>query len=213
MRTLLVLLISMLLIAGCGKKTDDDSAAALGQPTRTDDELLMSAATRLLAAFRKELKTELMAALNEGGPENAVSVCQVRAPQIADAHSSEFWTIKRVTDRNRNIDNLADQHELSIMARFTDTTDSAPEFIFEWSDTDDGKMFRYYKPIVTAPLCMKCHGAPDDISLAVKEILAKAYPQDRAVGYKPGELRGMFVVEAKWPEGKPFAESIVADSL
>lgn len=205
----ITLALVLLLVGGCGKKTEDDAQQISERAGAKDEQLLMSASLKLIDSFAKQLKAELMSALNEGGPENAINVCQVRAPQIALANSGEFWTIKRVSNRNRNPGNLASDHETAIMGRFVDTVGGTPEFTFEWTQTEEGKIFRYYRPIKLAPLCVKCHGSAEDISDAVQAALNEKYPQDRAVGYKPGDLRGMFVVEAVWPDGRPFADSLV----
>jgi hypothetical protein len=50
-------------------------------------------------------------------------------------------------------------------------------------------------PILAMDLCMKCHGADDRIPDEVKEALAKAYPEDEARGFAPGDIRGQFWVE------------------
>ena len=207
MRLLTILAaVLLLLIGGCGKKADENAQKDRMAPD--DEQLLMTASVKLIDSFGKQLKAELLAAINDGGPENAISVCQVRAPQIAAAISSEFWKIKRVSDRNRNPDNLATAHEMSIMEGFADTVGGAPEFTFEWAQTDEGKIFRYYRPIKVAPLCVKCHGTAGEVSDAVQTALSEKYPQDLAVGYKPDDLRGLFVVEARWPQGRAFADSL-----
>ena len=43
-------------------------------------------------------------------------------------------------------------------------------------------------------MCTACHGSPDQISPEVKAKLAELYPNDKAVNYKLGELRGAVVV-------------------
>jgi hypothetical protein len=187
MRTLIIL-ITAFVVVGCVEKKQeraDDTA-------EVDHQLLTTASARLVDKFGKGLKAELMAALNEGGQENAISVCQVKASEIA-ATSNEFWSIRRVSDRNRNPGNLTSEHEAAILARFADTTASTPEFSFEWARTDEGKIYRYYKPITVAPLCVKCHGTTEDISPEVQAALDKKYPEDPAIGYKAGDLRGMFM--------------------
>jgi hypothetical protein len=51
------------------------------------------------------------------------------------------------------------------------------------------------------------------LGTGVYRTLKRLYPLDKATGYKTGELRGMFVVEANWPEGIEYAEQIITDSL
>ena len=208
MRTALVLLMSGFLLFSCGKKADTDTSSA----TTSDNDLLVDASNRLIAKFGKELKSELMAAMSDGGAENAISVCQLKAPEIAKANSGQYWSIVRVSDKNRNPENFADDHQMAILARFADTTGQTAAYSYEWSEQQP-KIFRYYKPIMTAPLCLKCHGPIDQLEPGVKAALQEKYPDDKATGYDVDQLRGMFVVEVLWPEGKEFAEQLVADTL
>jgi hypothetical protein len=51
------------------------------------------------------------------------------------------------------------------------------------------------RAIPMEPLCTTCHGktlAPD-----VAAAIAKAYPNDQATGFEPGQLRG--AVSVVWP--------------
>jgi hypothetical protein len=209
-RYLKIIFVSTLLLISCGNKSDESADTKSATVDRNTNLLLVTASSHLINEFGKELKTELMSALNEGGPAQAISVCEVRAPEIAAANSGEFWTIRRVTDRNRNPNNLASDIEMDMLARFADTAGVAPEYLMAWNVTDSGKIYHYYRPITVAPLCVKCHGTATDIDDAVAAVLAEKYPADRAIGYTAGDLRGMFVVEIRWPEGKPIADSLAA---
>lgn len=210
-RYLVFIFVSALLLTGCGKKSDETANDTKMTPVdQNANQLLLTASSRLIDKFGKELKTELMSALSEGGAVSAISVCQVKAPEISAANSGEFWNIRRVSDRNRNQDNLANELETAILARFSDTVGIIPEFVAEWNDTDSGKVYRHYRPIRLATMCVKCHGTAEDIDDTVAAALAEKYPADRAIGYRPGDIRGMFIVEIRWPEGKVFADSIAA---
>jgi hypothetical protein len=51
------------------------------------------------------------------------------------------------------------------------------------------------RPIrLTNPRCLNCHGKPENLAPEVKEMLAHLYPEDKAVGYELGDLRGAFSV-------------------
>jgi len=59
--------------------------------------------------------------------------------------------------------------------------------------TENGKkMFRYMKAIPTAEVCTKCHG--QNINPAVKAKLNELYPNDKATGFKAGDIRGAFTI-------------------
>ena len=51
----------------------------------------------------------------------------------------------------------------------------------------------YVEPILLQPLCTACHG--EKISKEVAIIIDEMYPEDQAVGFKTGDLRGVFWVE------------------
>lgn len=53
---------------------------------------------------------------------------------------------------------------------------------------------RYYRPIPLAATCLACHGAPQQIPPPVLAALRKIYPDDQAVNFHEGDLRGAVVV-------------------
>ena len=55
----------------------------------------------------------------------------------------------------------------------------------------DGKpWYRYVKALPTQPLCLGCHGDASTLSPAVQSKIKALYPDDHAVGYRQGEIRG-----------------------
>jgi hypothetical protein len=56
------------------------------------------------------------------------------------------------------------------------------------------------KAIVIAPMCLGCHGAPAEMPENVKATLARLYPNDPALGYRAGELRGAVSIKRPWPD-------------
>jgi hypothetical protein len=49
---------------------------------------------------------------------------------------------------------------------------------------------RYMKPILIQPECLNCHGSESTMLEEVSSLIAERYPNDKALDYKPGELRG-----------------------
>ena len=193
-------------LTGCGQEADQ--GARQSAQAAQDELLLQRASERLIADFSKELKTELLSALNRGGPATAVEVCHSLAPQIAAGYSGKGISIVRVTNRPRNADNLAGPEQMAILTQFADTAEGYRPSIAAWSDDDSGKAYRFYKPIRIMELCIKCHGDKTTFGPELTGILNEKYPDDSAVGYRPGELRGMFVVSIRWPEGRMAAEQL-----
>jgi hypothetical protein len=50
-------------------------------------------------------------------------------------------------------------------------------------------------PITMQEQCTMCHGSPDAIPEDVETTLAEIYPDDQAIGFAPGDLRGWFWIE------------------
>jgi hypothetical protein len=55
---------------------------------------------------------------------------------------------------------------------------------------------------------LKCHGDLQTVDLNLWKETRIAYPYDKATGYKEGDLRGMFVVNAAYPEGLEVARAL-----
>ncbi len=53
-------------------------------------------------------------------------------------------------------------------------------------------VFRYVEARPTMELCLACHGS--ELGEPVKAVLAKHYPDDRATGFRVGDLRGAFTL-------------------
>jgi hypothetical protein len=56
-------------------------------------------------------------------------------------------------------------------------------------------------PIKLKAECQMCHGPVEGIDEGVMAAISEAYPDDQAVGFVEGDLRGWFWVEA--PPGEP----------
>ena len=155
----------------------------------------------LAARFQQELSAKLQAAMQSGGPVNAIAVCRDEAPAIASRLSRQSgWQVKRVGTRVRNpLSGVPDDWEQRELAQFQQRLrgGEAPNQIDRLEIIDDaqGQTARYMKAIVTAPPCLACHGARDAQSPALREALERDYPHDAATGYAAGELRGAFSLQ------------------
>lgn len=130
---------------------------------------------------------ELEAALDEGGPEQAIGVCQVQAPAIAASVSANrSVAIGRTSHRLRNPDNQPPEWAADLVAERADQ----PVFL----TGPDGELAAFL-PIRLKPECQMCHGTAEHIAEDVAAAIARDYPQDEAVGFEPGDLRGWLWVE------------------
>ena len=147
--------------------------------------------------FGAELKGALEKALAEKGPTGAIVVCRDEAPRIAARLSTERGvTVSRTALRVRNPGNAPRPWQRTGLESFGRRLASGEkaEALEVFEAKPDGSA-RYLKAIVTAPLCVVCHG--DAIPPEVQRVLKEHYPLDEATGFKVGDLRGAFSVQ--WP--------------
>ena len=144
--------------------------------------------------FATTLKGELQAALQDGGPLHAVSVCRQHAPAIATPLSEQSgWQFGRTSLKPRNIGlDAPDARERRILQQLEDrrgrgeAVDSPTyaKVVEEHGDTRYG----YMQAIPTAQVCLACHGSNIDPALA--EAIDAAYPEGQANGFATGDIRG-----------------------
>ena len=138
--------------------------------------------------------------MQSAGPVAAIAVCNTRAmPITAQMSAEQGMLLSRVSLKTRNPDNSPNNWQADVLRSFEDQKSAGtnPASI-SWSETvnnGDGKEFRFMKAIPTAAVCLACHGTA--ISQDVSQKLAELYPQDTAVGFNEGDIRGAFVVTRK----------------
>ena len=143
---------------------------------------------------QKVLGKTLMGTIQNKGVEEAVVFCNERAYPLTDSMATNFNAkIKRVSDKPRNPNNKANSVELAHIETFKKTI-AAGDSIKPILKKDNGKVYFYY-PIVTNAMCLNCHGTPEEnIAPGVLTHLTELYPDDKATGYGPDEVRGIWSI-------------------
>ena len=157
----------------------------------------VAASRATVKEFMQTLKQELQGGMQEGGPVNAISVCNLSAPAIANTYSvRNGWDVGRTSLKLRNPANAPDAWERSVLESFEERKaageDPAKMEHYEAVRRDGVREFRYMKAIPTAPLCLACHG--ESIDSITMTRLEKLYPDDQARGYQAGDIRGAFSI-------------------
>ena len=177
---------------------------SLVQAQAQDSDLLTQSRTISLGML-KELGQKLQGAMAEGGAVNAIGVCNTQAPDIAGRVSTQNQVkLSRVGTRTRNpVMGVPNDWQAKALAQFDAALargEKPADLEFsETVNTASGKEFHFAKPIVLQPMCVSCHGSPEQISPEVKAKLSELYPNDKAVGYQPGQLRGAVVLTRSAP--------------
>jgi hypothetical protein len=171
----------------------------LAPPARAQTDDLTAQSRAVATEYQDKLRSQLMGALKTGGPLLALEVCQKAAPAIAQEVGGRVGaSVWRTSLKARNPRGAPDAWERTVLEQF-DARRAAgedPATIEASARTAAG--FRYMKAIPMAEPCAQCHGTNVASEIAAK--IATLYPQDRAIGFAPGTLRG--AVSITWPASR-----------
>jgi hypothetical protein len=146
--------------------------------------------------FQKELMSALTAAMAAEGPQGAVGVCSGIAPALAAQLSEESGaSVRRTALRTRNPAAKADATEQRVMEGWAAAPLDDNGRPKRWTAREGGE-YRYMRAIPTMPMCLACHG--ENIAPEVSAAIRAHYPEDRATGFAPGQLRGAFAI--RWDD-------------
>ncbi|MBV6417229.1 MAG: hypothetical protein CMLOHMNK_01868 [Steroidobacteraceae bacterium] len=185
------------------------ATTALGAPPAgapADPDPALARARAAAVSFSGQLRGALQAAMAESGPAAAVDVCHTEAPRIAaEVMARHDLRLGRVAlpGRHRNPAQAAAGWQLDTLERFQKAVDAgapaAEQVAVIRSNLPEGVALRMMRGIVTEPACLGCHGK--DIAPAIRDAIRLRYPDDGAIGFAVGDLRGALWVEV--PARKP----------
>jgi len=179
------------------------AAALLGHgasAVAADDLAWADDARKVALSVPPKLMSTLTAAIDQGGPEGAITVCRDEAPKLARAASeASGWSIRRVSLRQRNAKAVPDEWERAVLQDF-DRRAAAGEGAATLEKAEvmvvgGQAQQRYMRALPVQQMCLACHGPADSLSPAVTAQLKALYPDDLGVGYRVGELRGAITLK------------------
>lgn len=137
------------------------------------------------------LSSELQNAMSDGGVENAVKYCNLKAMPITDSLAIKYNVeIRRTSDKIRNLSNKASAQELKTIANYKKSLLEGKQLKHQVVSHNDE--YTFYAPILINDMCLKCHGNKSDISSY--DVITNLYPNDLATGYKSGQVRGIWSI-------------------
>ena len=111
--------------------------------------------------------------------------------------------VKRTSLMLRDMNNAPDAADRAALDRIHDQlmANETPDKIIVQKIEHPGQPdeWRVYRPIATTQSCLACHGDPATFKPAVKAVLEKMYPGDKAVDYRRQEYRGVLRVSMTAP--------------
>lgn len=180
---------SLLFSATVAADSDKQSMPAEGKQSI---KVFTQEAREKVKGFGLQLKRTLKHELQTNGFESAVNACNLQAPVIEQQNTGQGWAVSRTALKVRNSDNAPSAWEEKVLQTFESQVASGenPKTI-EYAEVVDGE-FRYMKAIPTGKVCLACHGA--SLQPELKTHISSLYPEDQAIGFSLGQLRGAFSV-------------------
>lgn len=169
-------------------------------PVAAADQPEATKARMIAGDVLKETRGVLEGALAGGKPSEALRACAAVAQNLARKHEGDGWRVRRVSERVRNPADTPDADERKVLQAWATLQAEGklrPSDEHQEVVTENGQeYYRYMKPIfIAGPVCLQCHGPSDTLAPDVREALQALYPDDRATGYKVGDLRGAISVK------------------
>jgi len=208
-RSAVLLVVFGLMVAGCAKPAEEPVeveevavvewekvlAGSMTDTQKAQQELVVTAVN----ALASEMMGELTAALDSGDAGAAIAVCQEKAPGVA-ARINETYGVKigRTSHKLRNAANVAPEWADPYVADLAED----PTYL-AGPNGELGALL----PIKLRAECQMCHGPVEGIDEGIMAAISEVYPEDQALGFFEGDLRGWFWVEAPPGEVEEVAET------
>jgi hypothetical protein len=161
----------------------------------TEKSAYLEKGRKISSASFALLSSKLKEKLETEGAAKAVEYCNLAALSLTDSiATAENVIIKRTSLKWRNSANKPDAREAAVLKQYQQDKEAGEEIGPIVLRLDNGDI-AYQAPILMLPLCSKCHGKEIDIELSEK--IRELYPNDMAIGFADGALRGMWTLVFK----------------
>jgi hypothetical protein len=174
------------------------ASAALAQPP---NKALVEESREVANRIAGQVRDELVRELERTSPIRAITVCKYSVPEITSNISRQTGLrVTRVALRPRNRalaepDAWEQQVLLDFEKRVAKGEKADALEHHEIVTEPAGRAFRYMKSIAVSQPCMLCHGPVNQLSEGVRAQLLLEYPNDKAVEYQVGQVRGAISIK------------------
>lgn len=121
--------------------------------------------------------------------------CKVVAYDLIDTTGKSMaQSVRRVSLKVRNMKDEPTDLEREILKEYQTKQMRGDTLLPSVREIDAGTI-GYFHPIRVQQTCLKCHGIlGEDIMSGDYAAIKELYPNDRAVGYREGDIRGMWSI-------------------
>lgn len=182
----------LLMLVGVGLLTVRPSTALAAEASPPADSAALSKAVlsmEQLDQMRISLASTLEGRTEEPTMETMKEVCRPVGMRAVAIGKENGWQVRQVASKFRNPDHApASAQEREVIDLFH----RHPEIngLWEPATAEQGAGLNYYRRINVEPSCLACHGTKASRPAFIKD----NYPDDKAFGFKVGDLRGMYAV-------------------
>ena len=146
----------------------------------------------VIVELHDAMLAELSRDMDQGGPAGAIRTCHIDTTSAAyRAARAEGLNVGRTSDRLRAPTNRPQPWAEPIVKEYAGKRAADVEGFA----VDLGDRVGVLRPIAERQVCAACHGDPAGFDARVRAELADRYPDDRALNFRTGDLRGWFWVE------------------
>ena len=195
--SILLLIFGALLTLVCWDcTTQQQQPKEITSLTTEQETVYLDKGKQIAAATFIALSQQLQKAIKEGGIPNAIRYCNLAAYPITDSLSQVHQAvIKRTSLKIRNSKNKATELEQIILDDFAKKAANG-QALKPIVKSLEGKKIAFYAPIKLNDFCLNCHGKlAETLTKENYSFIKNHYPEDQAIGYVNGELRGMWSIQ------------------
>ncbi len=187
-----LLVFAAITLVACNSKTTNEPIAL----TESESQQYLQKGKEIAALTFSTLSGKLQSALKEGGVSNAIEYCNLAAFPLVDSlskvHNAE---IRRTSSKVRSPKNSPSKSEKLVLENYKKMNLAGAEMKPIIKQLDDQKI-AFYAPIKINQFCLQCHGkVGETLTEENNALISQFYPDDQAVGYSDGDLRGMWSIE------------------
>lgn len=197
-KLLILSVISGLIVGACvSDNTTIDEEGTEEMYKVPDIDLVQPVAMEVIGKAGGTLINALSATIDSAGIKDAIGYCNLNANLLVKDIATDYGVdIKRTSLKLRNPNNEATTDEKLILEYYASQHEQGENCQGELGKVEG--IYKYYHPIYVMENCTACHGIKGEtLNKKAAKKLQDLYPNDQALGYEAGDLRGMWVITFK----------------
>ncbi len=161
-----------------------------------DKQQYLESGKKIASATAESMLAEVGKNMKEGGVAQAAPYCNAHANELTLKLAKEHGVdIIRTSHLLRNGNNKPNEREAQIIEQYLKQATDKMELKPLVEQNADGSV-QFYAPIQLAQKCTVCHGVlGETLSKENDSIIKTLYPKDQAIGFKEGDLRGIWSIQ------------------